>query len=272
MKIYASKETITKSIEKVFRTLGINPDIMIDLTGEDYKQSLELALAHPDEQVVGFSPKKQSDLWKNSGFRKFMSYSNTRYVHIARIVADTITECTKKKQDNPALRASAEVKYEQDLVSVLQHDYKNFQNHETVIQTARKALGWTGTDDEISKKIMDYQPEPSSTVKQGYFPGVFCDVDGTLLHGSKLNRTLVEKLHEYSIEKPVNIWTGGNAQEAAKRLEEHGVLFPVLSKDQFKGSEVEIVFDDFPQNRFEKDYGITAREFNQVRFRGENPK
>lgn len=100
-----------------------------------------------------------------------------------------------------------------------------------------------------------------------YFEGVFCDILGTLFsREGRLNKELFNLLNDYSGLYPVNLWTGDIKGIWKFNLLENGIIFPVLSKQFFRGSKVKIAYDDMLQENFLKEYEIEAEEYKQVNF------
>ena len=110
--------------------------------------------------------------------------------------------------------------------------------------------------------ISNYKPK--AKIEPQYFEGVFCDIEGTLIIDRRLNTDLAEELQRYSREKTVNIWTGQNLNKVTSLLKLNNIEFPLLSKDWYKGSEVELAIDDLEENVLKDDYGITAREYRKI--------
>ncbi len=100
-------------------------------------------------------------------------------------------------------------------------------------------------------------------VAEGLFlPGVFCDVEDTFLINGQINEHLKKELEKYALEKPVNLWTGSDPEKFAHKV--GNVRYPVLSKNDYRGAEVEIAIDDMPPEALEREYGIKARKFVNV--------
>lgn len=96
-------------------------------------------------------------------------------------------------------------------------------------------------------------------------PGVFCDVDGTLLFNTTINEEVLGKLKDFSKTKKITLWTGGDKEDAKKRLVAKGIKYPLVGKYTFKGCTVEIVIDDMSRESFEEMYKIYSREYIQVK-------
>lgn len=97
------------------------------------------------------------------------------------------------------------------------------------------------------------------------FPGVFCDIEGTLFFVDKIKNNVLEMLKKYSETKPVTLWTGGDTGEIKKKLVASGVVYPLVSKYAFEGCKVEIAIDDLAEDEFKKRYKISSNEYIQVK-------
>jgi hypothetical protein len=141
------------------------------------------------------------------------------------------------------------------------------KNDERVIEAIKKArkIGVIGTDEEVLKTILDFKRDSKDAKFVGkYFPGVFCDLEGTLLIDDGVNLELLRKLEELSLTKPITLWTAGDIEEYQKKLISKGILWKLVSKTDFFGAEVEIAYDDLSYKEFNSKFGIKVRNFNQV--------
>lgn len=137
----------------------------------------------------------------------------------------------------------------------------NAQIHAAI--DAARAAGFQGTDQEILEIIKDFNCVYHPGRFAGHsFPGVFCDLEGTLLLGSKVNLSLLEELKRLSLVKPITLWTAGDVDEYRRKLIAKGIFWKIVSKRDFIGAEVEIAFDDCRD--LNKEFGITAKTFNPV--------
>lgn len=99
---------------------------------------------------------------------------------------------------------------------------------------------------------------------ENIIPGVFCDIQGTLLdyNAKKINEEVLEMLKGYEKEgKNVYLWTGGDIDEFREKIRKLGIKYRVLSKYDFKNRTVEIAIDDLPEKKILKDYEIKAERF-----------
>lgn len=267
MEVYGN-EALKGAFKRAFG-LSMPDAIYIDMNwaeGREFSEKAGLSLAermaaeNPDKKIIihGIDPIQK--LWLDTRFKKAMTYTNIVYVHMPFNITGIVEKYNEKGLENPALNAVANLNYEGDTVGYIRHGFA--ARREEGLKRAREELGWSGTDEEIEKRLMEY--EPKNIVEPQSFPGVFCDIEGTLMKDEKLNNNLVKELREYSKDKPVNVWTGANLEEVVPFLWNNRIEYPLLSKDWFKGSEAELVIDDMDAAEFEQMFGIKARQFIRV--------
>mgnify|MGYP001577192225 CR=1 FL=1 len=176
-----------------------------------------------------------------------------------------------EKIENPAVKLAARFGYRHNLIGKILHDmhYKPEEN----LKLAKKEFGITGSIDEIRAKLNKLREASGEdvglakeVVGDKMIPGVFCDVEGTLILNdrSKVNSDILSTLEQMK-DKPVTLWTGGDVKEVEKVLIGLKIRdFPVVGKNVFKGCEVEIVYDDLDEKEFQKQYGIKAKKYIRV--------
>lgn len=214
------------------------------------------------EKVIIYGLDNIQKFWLDTEFRRFMSHNNTEYIKAPFSLEDLQRLYSRKKFENPALSAVADIGYKQNIIGKLKHDYHHIPLREDVLRKAREELGMSGDNEEIKEKLFAYVPEQK--IKPQFFPGVFCDVEGTLISEGELNDGLVKELTSYSKEKSVNIWTGSDLKYIGSLLMNYNLEYPLLSKDWFRGCEVELAIDDLERKEFEKMYEIKAKKFRKV--------
>jgi hypothetical protein len=222
--------------------------------------ALRIAKDNPDSKLVLFSWLPSCQFWLDNGFRQAMSYRNTEYVRMPVTMPEVISVCQRARVDNPAFRASANLHQGNVVLEKFKHDWKYEDRRENILKVARERLGWEGSDSDIEQKIIAYAP--STVVEPAYFPGVFCDVEGTILKEGKLDDLLVKELASMSAATPVTLWTGADLKDYSYLVSNLG--YPLLSKHWFRGSTVEQAIDDDPKELFEANYGITAKDYRKL--------
>lgn len=132
------------------------------------------------------------------------------------------------------------------------------------VAEARSKLNLAGSDEEIASQIRYFKHKGGDALFAGkFFPGVFCDIEGTLLINGEVNSRMLEKLQEFSETKPITLWTGNTVgiDEIRKILVSKGIHWKLVPKIEFRGAEVEMAFDDEEFDLFFEKYGIKVREF-----------
>lgn len=156
-----------------------------------------------------------------------------------------------------------------ETMSRIRHDYgRSFDDgseeskSKTLLAIEKaKEVGLTGSDEEIIEQIKSFKVKPKNSLFAGrYFPGIFCDIEGTLFFGYQLNTSLVKTLEEAAKTKPVTLWTGGDLKSIQEKLWKHNITWKLLSKYDFAGAEVEIAYDDDSAETILGKYGIKIRE------------
>lgn len=283
IKVCTENRPFESSLTKLLKSIvSVNyPHIVfIDMSMKDSRDLAEEKARKTENLVIAltFDRSFDDDLKYYGWLLKFLSRSNTRNVFIPFFLKDIIHECCTRKPENPALYAVgkfvSQAKKQKKTVSILNHNFK--YNQEEVAEKARNELGWEGTTREIGEKLREAAEELRkkerpmedfvASESEGYYPGVFCDVEGTLLDPETdcLNMELLKKLERISKEKPVTIWTGGDFEEITKELVGRGINKIVISKNWLTGSKVETVIDDMNESDFEEVYGIQAENFFQA--------
>lgn len=179
-----------------------------------------------------------------------------------------------EKLENKAVLLAAKSGYKQSLVGRLLHDiYPGKYGCEEGLKLAEKEYGFTGTIEEVREQLQKIQGKDVgkvyAIVGDEMLPGIFCDVEGTLISNDKkvTNEDILNLLvlFEEQEKKPVTLWTGGDIRELEKFLYLRGLWrFPVVSKEIFRGCRVEMAYDDLPREEFEKHYGIMAETFIKI--------
>lgn len=134
------------------------------------------------------------------------------------------------------------------------------------IVEARERLGLSGTDEGIIKQIVNFSSEEQSPFIGKHFPGVFCDIENTLLINGEVNQGLLKKLRGLSETMPITLWTGAvlEIDSLKKKLIQEHITWKLVSKTLFSGAEVDIAFDDESYEDFFKKYNVKVKDFIKV--------
>lgn len=177
-----------------------------------------------------------------------------------------------KEVDTLAIEINRVETFENEMGRILHSAQSHFNNDssyakERIAQAVSEAkkIGATGTDEEIALQIKNFKRQPKNSMFVGkYFPGIFCDIEGTLIVDGKVNISMLSTLQDRALSKPITLWTGGDTKEIQKILLENNITWKLVSKTDFAGAEVEIAYDDEEFWVFAKNYGIKVREFIQL--------
>jgi len=212
-----------------------------------------------------------------SKFHALMAKKGVAFMQLPftpRMIVEKYKELTgdKKEEDLLAIEINRINQFE-IRISTIRHDFGRYfnENSDYAKQMTSKAvtqayeIGLTGTDEEIIDKIINFQHQPKNSVLAGkYFPGIFCDVEGTLLKDNIVNQTTYDLLKNLSEKKPITLWTGGDIENLGKILAQNGITWKLVSKYDLTGAEVETAYDDEDYYIFFEKYGVKVQNFNKI--------
>ncbi len=176
---------------------------------------------------------------------------------------------SKKEENLLAIEINKIETYEK-VMSVIQHSVSgrvdNLKDPRAISAISKaRDCGIVGTDEEVFQAILDFRHSTGSQKFSGkYFPGIFCDLEGTLFINGSLNTKLLDKLKELSKVKPITLWTSGDIEVYQEKLFSNGIFWKLVSKLDFHGAEVEIAYDDLSYEQFQSNFGIIVRQFNRI--------
>jgi len=126
-------------------------------------------------------------------------------------------------------------------------------------------FGLEGKDEEIIEQIKSFKYEPVNSFLAGkFFPGVFVDLEGTLLKNGVVDENVLHRVEDIAGKKPVTLWTGGKISDFTSILISSGISWKLVSKQDFSGASVEIAIDDETELSIKEKYGITIEKFIQI--------
>ena len=178
----------------------------------------------------------------------------------------------EKEEDTLAIEINRINSFEKEMGSI-KHTADRYigENSDYAKQIVTKAvsearvIGLIGSDEEVAEQIKNFKHQPKSSIFAGkFFPGVYCDIEGTLLKDGEINIPVLEKLKELSKEKPITLWTGGKIEDLKKILASNGIIWKLISKNDLTGAEVETAYDDEDFSVFFGKYGVKVRDFNKI--------
>jgi hypothetical protein len=121
------------------------------------------------------------------------------------------------------------------------------------------------SDDDVLDFIAGAEVEIPLVMEGAELPGVFCDIDGTLLSDGKPKADVLATLAKYEAEGMlITVWTRGDVSETARILSENGIAYPLRNKLDFAGATVEIAIDDEDRNSFFLNTRVHAKRFIRV--------
>lgn len=92
-------------------------------------------------------------------------------------------------------------------------------------------------------------------------PGVFCDVNNTLLRDNVVIHGALRRLKKIAGKRDIVLWTTGCLQSAKNRLATANIAYPVVDKRKFSGCVVQVAIDDLPDEKLRKHFWIQAKQF-----------
>jgi hypothetical protein len=275
IKVIAS-ELFQKVFKQVGPIFGIESGILVNI------EEVEKGRFDPDETtdrpIIFFCFRPESLLRRQNHpavqyfYRKDCAYFQLPGELVEmKILHDQLVD--GKKPENKAAILVSNLNYKKNSISIILHDLKYYPGEvgQRAMKRAETEFDLVGSLDEVQKMLEEYRKDCSSgkiknLAGEDIIPGIFCDVEGTLVYEGIVNQTIVDKLEKLSKTKAVSIWTGGETKEAEKMLYNLGVnKWPVLSKYDFAGCRVETIFDDLPKKKFEEDYDIHTSDYRKVK-------
>lgn len=286
MRIIESKEgnPVAKSFERALPVFGIEKNMPLILVNADIsflesdrrmEEIIDEIEADAERPIIFYSFDNQERLEMRGHPACRLFYRNdvgfvkipVRLEEIKKLYDNLVSG---KKIANPAAEAFFGINVKKNLISILLHSFSHKNLSPKVLEKIKKEFGFEGNEDEIANQLRFAQEAAAALAeveewKGKTFPGVFCDIEGTLFFDTKIKNEVLEMLKKYSETKPVTLWSGGDLEEIKEKLVANGVIYPLVSKYAFKGCRAEVVIDDLPQGYFEEKYKIYSREYIQVK-------
>ncbi len=226
------------------------------------------------EKVVLWAPVPASLIEKKRGAEFTRLVENKNFVYLeAPFTQDNFVNAANQllagtKVVNVAAAATADLSIRERAIVTLRHgnvDHDRYPSDPDAFLAQAKELGFTGTVEEVRDQLRTWKRATDGSLSGQSFPGLFVDVQGTLLReDGTLNEEIVKLAELATAEGPVTVWTDGKLDKIIPQLRNLGVTYPVVSKFDFHGATVEKAIDDKPQDEFTYLYGITVGSFLQV--------
>lgn len=251
--VFSSDQTRTDNIGlKIAKDLVKDETNVIILAGYESKKTLQ----------------KRDDL-----LSALLAYPNVEYIDILNLkeIVPAYQRITsgKKVLDKTTIALYEFKEWEKKLAElrhVIHRIESNPQKLEKWLEDAKKA-GITGTDEEILNFVRNWKPGTVSKFEGKELEGVFVDAFETLFDENwnliPSVQSAVEKLSMQK-SKPIFVISDSEKTELKKRLDKNNINWPLLSKFDIRGANLELVIDNLTQEEFENRYDIKSREFINV--------
>lgn len=234
MRIIELKEgnPIAKSFERALPVFGVDKNVQLVLVNADIsflesdrrmKEIVDEIEADAERPIIFYSFDNQERLEMRGHPASRLFYRSD--VGFMKIPVELV-EMKKlydllisgKKIANPAAEAFFGIKAKKNLISILLHDFSHKDLRPKVLEKSKKKFGFEGSEDEIENQLRSAQEEEGDlTEAEGWkgktFPGIFCDIEGTLFFDNKIKNEVLEMLKNFAELKPVTLWTGGDLGE-----------------------------------------------------------
>lgn len=275
--VYDHEESVKKMVQISVERYGVSDAILINAHLIERTQSrtamegLDLALTLVDDgrPIVIYSVYKEEYCYfvEDGRYHALKGYPHVEFVDILKSVVHVVEAVararSRKRPEDPLAIALLKLKREEDRMSILKHDFAHANTPDSLVKWLDQARtsGLSGGDSQVIEAVKSWKASTVAPFRGQRFPGIFCDVAGTLLDSKGgLNARLVGYLRAQSEYKPVTLWTGGDVESARKKLSQL-VPWKVTSKQYFEGATVEIAIDDTAEDTLKKDYGFNADSF-----------
>jgi hypothetical protein len=246
-----------------------------DQMSECYGFDIALDLNHEEAPIIICSFLEEVHFIQMGKIQKFQAIMARKRVGFIRLpfTADELLEKYKslvddnKEEDLLAIELNKITTYEKRMGEI-QHRVKHRLDDPSEAAwgiTEVRKLDIAGSDEELIELIKNFEYSTKDSIFAGkYFPGVFCDIENTLIRNYQVNQKMLDILLEHSSKKPITLWTGGDIKSVQKLLLQSNITWKLVSKNDFAGAEVEIAYDDLEEAIFFKTYAIKVREFHVV--------
>lgn len=275
--VYTSSQLrpiLEKHVARLGFTDGVFIDAIMPADGQPAHQyrglDKALELAPTGVPIVIFSVVGyDASMIRDERYHAALGYPNVAYV-------DAITEFDRwgealggakariRPADPLAIRLLA-LKEEASQLGILAHDLGHAERGDRLEAwlVRARAAGLVGSDDEIIAHVRtSREPQPTPLAGES-FPGIFVDLEGTLLVEGSVRADLVDWLKLEAATRPITLWTGGDAADYRRELS-RTLPWKVVSKTLFRGATVEVAVDNEPETKQGAAYGYRAARYFQL--------
>lgn len=231
-----------------------------------------LEMAKEGKPIVMTSIEGEKRLANNLRWQGAMGYPNVAFCDALQLgakVADSFMEAEEQKRPKDELAIElAHFDIQQDEMGHLKHDLPHVlsgrMDKEGWMDKAKRIFGDIPFE-ELTVKVRETEGKYLPALFEGRdLPGLFADVEGTIIQGGQINTGLLDELKKRSGEKPVTVWTDGDIEQYQRVLREEGILWKILPKQIFRGATVEEAYDDLSQEDFETRHNIKTELYHNV--------
>jgi hypothetical protein len=210
-------------------------------------------------------------------FRALMAKKNVGFLRLPFVPETLVAKYKelsqgKKVVDELAIEINRINSFEKEM-GMIQHSVSSFFEidsdfaREKILAAVVKAreIGLLGSDSEVAMQIKGFRYQQKNSFFAGkFFPGVFCDLESTLIINGQVHNGMLRFLERLSESNSITLWTGGDIECFQQLLLEYNIFWKLVSKRDFFGAEVEKAFDDEDFHVFYEKYGIKVREFVKI--------
>ena len=189
-------------------------------------------------------------------------------------IATALDEATKKERPaDPLAIALLGTQILQEELGILHHDLDSAQRSTermaAWLERARKHLGYKTQKELVEIVTRPQESFASARQFEGQkFSDVCIDVEGTLFtkDGDFRATVLGDAEERAKLEgRPITIWTGGNLENARKKIRDVGIPYKIIPKEILEGATVGHVIDDCPEPIFREEYDICFGTYQHIR-------
>lgn len=174
-----------------------------------------------------------------------------------------------KKSEDPTELYVYEFHKKQRQIAILRHNIRqvNYLDARQNWFNEARAIGLKGSDDEIVAYVRDWKPETAGEFHGKQLSGIFVDAYQTLFDDDwEIDKNVLEIVSRLAKEmgKKVFVISDSPEDELRKLLQGTGISWPLLSKYDLRGANLEIVIDNLSAAEFKKTYGIFPNKFIKI--------
>ena len=274
---------IERALDRAIKSRGISQREDVVLLGlnanhstyeiDDLLKSGKKVIAYCIESVPGIAH-KEPNIRRLIGDER-----NFRYFNIMTGVSsldEAMDSLERPFFSNPALTLVVEQEGLKENINAIKHDLNLGAQDERgriALQKARNLAclnndGWQGTDEEVTlnfreqfgRLMSEEFKTPKIDCDGRYFPGLFIDIEGTLIKEGDLDYEVLRQADQKSLKMPVTVWTGGDIASLVLQLP-RDFPYVVVSKWDYSGARVQEVWDDMDREEFKAQYDISSERY-----------